>query len=192
MSLNFEEVYLENQKLLIQPFPVTCGEFQKFLNISDQVEKERFKSDNPEQPVTGVNFFDAVYYANYISELQGFAPAYSIQEIPYRVIPTGDQGFRLFAYSEWKRIIDLNINDRIQGLKGMIWQWTETSESYPWDERGQTDPERPEYQWIYQIMVGGSNVSSPQFLQGYPTGLMLPERSYPRLGFRLVQGSRGA
>jgi hypothetical protein len=137
-----------------------------------------------------VTFFEAVRYANYISELQGLEPTYSIQEMPYQIIKTGDRGFRLFAYREWKEIIDLDINDRIVGLKGMIWQWTETSESYPWDERGQTDPERPDYQWIYQVMVGGSDIASPQLLQGYPTGLMLPDNCYSRLGFRLVQGSR--
>ena len=188
--MNFVEMQLGRKKLLVQPFPVIFEEFQKFLKITDQVEKEKYNFNQPEKPVMGTSFFDAVLYANYLSELQGFPPAYSIQEIPYQVVVNSDEGYRLFTYSEWQKLVDLNDEGLIQGLKGLIWQWTETSEKHPWDHRGHTDPERPNYQWTYQLIVGGSDLASTQFLQGYPTALIFPDQSFPRLGFRLVQGSR--
>ncbi|MGC9367131.1 MAG: SUMF1/EgtB/PvdO family nonheme iron enzyme [bacterium] len=190
--MNFVEIQLEKKKLLVQPFPVTNEEFQKFLKITEQVEKEKYNSDQPEKPVRGISYFDAVLYANYISELQGFPPAYSIQEIPYQVVISGDQGYRLFTWAEWQKLVDFDKEGLIRGLKGLIWQWTETSEKHPWDQQGQTDPERPNYQWTYQLIVGGSDIASNQFLQGYPTALILPDQSFPRLGFRLIQGSRNS
>jgi formylglycine-generating enzyme required for sulfatase activity len=53
-------------------------------------------------PVTCVSWFDAIIFANALSKLEGFPPAYVIKE-GLMTWDTSSQGYRLLSEAEWER-----------------------------------------------------------------------------------------
>ncbi len=190
--MKFKKVKLISEKEIeIQLNPVSISQYKKILINSDNgLSHSKLNSDNP---VTNISFQDAVAYCNFRSLEDNFQPAYDQSENP--VIPKiieGD-GYRLFTFNEWKELIALQMEDKlteINGLKGYIWQWTETKELHNFKPDGQKDSEHPTDQWTYRVLVGGSSKATREFLKGYPVAIMPGNDSLPIVGFRLVRGER--
>jgi len=190
--MKFKKIKLISEKVIeVQLNPVSLFQYKLFLmNSNDELTHSEVISDDP---VTNISFQDAVAYCNFKSLEDNFQPVYDQSENP--VIPkfiNGD-GYRLFTFNEWKELVALQMEDKLAdiiGLKGYIWQWTETIELHNFKPDGQKDSEHPTYQWTYRILVGGSSKASMEFLKGYPVAIMLGNDSLPIVGFRLVRGER--
>ncbi|MEZ4386887.1 MAG: SUMF1/EgtB/PvdO family nonheme iron enzyme [Candidatus Krumholzibacteriia bacterium] len=94
---------------LLQTYPVTAGDFRRYLDATaaelDTAAHHWWDFVNDvggeAWPVVNVTFLDALGYANWLSEDDGFAPAYDLSG-PEPVWRSGADGWRLPTEAEWQ------------------------------------------------------------------------------------------
>ncbi|MCL2720585.1 MAG: formylglycine-generating enzyme family protein [Treponema sp.] len=85
--------------LYMSIYPVTQKEYQDIIGINPSIQKgENF-------PVTNVNWFNAIYYCNKLSEKDGLIPVYFLNENMFKIDVKWDKdnnGYRLPTEAEWE------------------------------------------------------------------------------------------
>ena len=88
---------LEN--LYVSKYEVTQKEYREIMGTNPS----KFKGDN--NPVESVTWYDAIRYANKLSEKEGLAPYYKILGEKYdSLIINGGNGYRLPTIAEWEYV----------------------------------------------------------------------------------------
>lgn len=77
--------------------PITQGQWQSLMGVNPSL----FKGDD--RPVERVSWFDAVTFANRLSESAGLTPCYEVSEEEVQLIAPFSGGYRLPTEAEWER-----------------------------------------------------------------------------------------
>lgn len=185
VKVSFEE----GRELWVQKKFVSVSQIQPYRSRGDEFAEEM---ENPEGPVFNVSFVEAAAFCNYLSELNGFSPAYDIAKDPVNPDNLDTEGFRLLTLEEWENLLSMEEELEKSGivcLRGCFWQLTETEKSLPFKPDGRADFENPEFIWSYRIAVGGSSDSSKALVEGKPLALILAFEGDYRTAFRVVRGN---
>ena len=196
---------------LIKKTHVTQAEWSQLMGTKPSAHK-----NCPQCPVERVSWFDAVRYANRVSEHEGREPCYTKKGRPRTQSIYQCKGYRLPTEAEWVYVAQLDKNETVsdknawvsensgqkthpvgqklansQGLfdvQGNVWEWCH--DIYAELPPGQVvDPQGPAKGKMH-ISRGGSWRSPMKDLSAFsPRYSHLPANKTPTRGFRLVRSA---
>ncbi len=178
-----------------------AGEFK--INNNRGTEKNNLQA----QPVTGVTWYGAVAYCNWLSRQQGLAPAYDLKSWTLQDEPQQLAGYRLPTEEEWKYAARGGSKGQpttyagSDQIKEVAWYRRNTAEGEDTkpvgrkaaNELGLYDLSGNVWEWTgasidsFVVRCGGSWKNSAADCQVTSTDQLPPSAALKELGFRVVR-----
>ncbi|MCI0495557.1 formylglycine-generating enzyme family protein [candidate division KSB1 bacterium] len=142
---------------------ITNIEYKQFCDATNRAypnveEENTYFIDRPDYPVVNINWFDAIAYCNWRSELEGLTPCYNLSN---GACDTTKAGYRLPSEAEWE-----------YAARGKVY-----GKQFPWG----TDDIMPD-SCNYQEYSGALNAKMAKFENNHGP---LPVASFKQAGFGL-------
>ena len=183
---------VEIDELIVAKYPVTAGLFNSLVPEQTRVAWET-------EPVTNVSWYDALKFLNRLSEKEGLDPVYDLRDLNNITSNLENNGWRLPAEKEWKKIARLcsakgqnldsiawtvsnstgmlhgvgqtqAMSNGIYDLFGLVWEWCSDT------VRGK-----------YRVVKGGAWDADDKYCSIYYSQKLIPEFKSDNVGFRCVR-----
>jgi len=192
-----------SNKLIFSATPITFAHFSAFLPIHT--------SDDPNFPVFGVSWFDAVLFCNQLSSYMNLPPYYHIVNQELVRCDQTSKGFRLPSEQEWEYIATSNnaytMNDFHERLDDYAWFDSNTKRCMPvaqkkptpwgafdlcglvweWCDNDYFNPQEINLNSKSRAMRGGSWIDSQFACYVHARQFDSPEARSPYVGFRVIR-----
>jgi formylglycine-generating enzyme required for sulfatase activity len=199
--------------------PVTYEDFKKYVDAGGAKPKywEYETYDQPENPVTGINWYHAVDYCNWRNAIEGLLPAVGYRlpteaEFEYaargglegKKFPWGDEfdpslanfdDERGVMKGNWWRLAKVKDtppnNYELYGMSGNVWQWTNDwyDENY-YQKSPKDNPIGPETGRAKVLRGGSWGSISPDYLRVAKRSYTRPDNYNYDTGFRCVRPAK--
>ena len=199
--------------------PVTYEDFKKYIDAGGTKSRywEYETYNQPENPITGINWYHAINYCNWRNVIEGLSvDGYRLPteaEFEYAArggleeknFPWGDEFNSSLANfdnekgvmkDDWWRLVKVKDtppnNYGVYGMSGNVWQWTNDWYDQNYYERSPKDnPAGPETGRTKVLRGGSWGSISSDYLRNAKRSYTVPDNYNYDIGFRCVRPAKG-